>query len=498
MGIGKRLRGFALVLCLLFLAFSSFSSVAFSSGNHSLVVGEFNKTLLFFPSLQVESSPGLKPGTRVLCERVHIDGLSRFRNLKKFAHSVKVKVSHGDSSLRSRPNVEVCFHRNASLGIGMCPQGKWQKVSKGSWVTPMSPFDHKLLDIRLIGSSQEMLEVSIEEEFFLYRIIFLISGIVLLSLASSLSQSLVFYYSSAMAVGVILVILIVLFQGMKLLPTGQKNSLAILMYSIMLGVGTFLLGYVPRLLRSLLSELGISEDMYNPLAIFLLCFVVLAGAWLGFWVVRKLVLAEDGSVDISTSLFVAWSIRIVAVIMILQSSLDPILAAEALISGLMLSSVLRKVTRLRFLQRTCKKLFKFVKNIGSKARIPDLSPDQDSYDEYIYTRPKNSNFLERQSRRFPLASCNTSIQGFNRTSPSQLSDEDSFLSTFHNTPERKKFSKAEWEKFTKDSTQKALDELVSSPDFSKWVASNADRITVTPSTSSVSNSARRRRWFLWS
>ncbi|OMP01803.1 hypothetical protein COLO4_11588 [Corchorus olitorius] len=475
MGIGKRLRGFALVLCLLFLAFSSFSSVAFS-GNHSLVVGEFNKTFLFFPSLQVESSPGLKPGTRVLCERVHIDGLSRFSNLKKFAHSIKVKVSHGDSSLR-RPNLEVCFHRNASLGIGMCPQGKWQKVSKGSWVTPMSPFDHKLLDIRLIGSSQEMLEVSIEEEFFLYRIIFLISGIVLLSLASSLSQSLVFYYSSAMAVGVILVILIVLFQ---------------------LGLGTFLLGYVPRLLHSLLSELGISEDMYNPLAIFLLGFVVLAGAWLGFWVVRKLVLAEDGSIDISTSLFVAWSIRIVAVIMILQSSLDPILAAEALISGLMLSSLLRKVTRLRFLRRTCKKLFKFVKNIGSKTRIPDLLPDQDSYDEYIYKRPKNSNCLKRQSRRFPLASCNTSIQGLNRTSPSQLSDEDSFLSTFHNTPERKKFTKAEWEKFTKDSTQKALDELVSSPDFSKWVASNADRITVTPSTSSASNSARRRRWFLWS
>lgn len=37
-------------------------------------------------------------------------------------------------------------------------------------------------------------------------------GTVLLMLASSLSNSLVFYYSSAMAVGVVLVILIVLFQ----------------------------------------------------------------------------------------------------------------------------------------------------------------------------------------------------------------------------------------------------------------------------------------------
>lgn len=74
------------------------------------VVGEFNKILQLTPGLQVEKSPGLKPGTRVVCERVHIDGLSRFRNLKKFAHSVKVKVSQGNSSTR-RTNVEVCFHR---------------------------------------------------------------------------------------------------------------------------------------------------------------------------------------------------------------------------------------------------------------------------------------------------------------------------------------------------------------------------------------------------
>lgn len=49
-------------------------------------------------------------------------------------------------------------------------------------------------------------------EFFMYRVVFLILGIVLLSLASSLSKSLAFYYSSAMAIGVILVILVVLFQ----------------------------------------------------------------------------------------------------------------------------------------------------------------------------------------------------------------------------------------------------------------------------------------------
>ncbi|XWS45129.1 hypothetical protein CRYUN_Cryun15aG0110500 [Craigia yunnanensis] len=494
MGTGKRVRSSALLLCLTFVAFSTFSTISFSE-EPSLVVGEFNKTLQLTPGLQVENSPGLKPGTRVVCERVYIDGLSRFGNLKKFAHSVKVKVSQGNSTL-GRPNVEVCFHRNASLGIGMCPQGKWEKVSMGLWVKSMSPFDHKLLDIRMTSLSKQTFEVSIEEEFFLYRIIFLVSGIVLWSLASTLSQSLIFYYGSAMAVGVILVVLIVLFQGMKLLPTGRKNSLAIFVYSSMVGLGSFLLSYLPGLLHSILSAMGISEDMYNPLAIFLLGFVVLAGAWLGFWVVRKLVLTEDGSIDISASHLVFWSIRILAAIMILQSSTNLLLAVEAFLSGIMLSSVLRKVTRLRFLRRVYKKLFKLVKAIRRNTQIPDLLPDQYSHDEYIYKRPEDTNFLKRRSKHFPLASCNTSVQGITKTSPSQLSYTDSYPSSFHNTPDRKKFSKDEWVKFTRDTTKRAVEELVSSPDFSKWAAANAERITVTPSNSSA-NASARRRWFFW-
>lgn len=45
----------------------------------------------------------------------------------------------------------------------MCPQGQWEKVAKGSWVRSMSPFDHKLLDIRTVGSTLENFEVSAEE-----------------------------------------------------------------------------------------------------------------------------------------------------------------------------------------------------------------------------------------------------------------------------------------------------------------------------------------------
>lgn len=86
--------------------------------------------------------------------------------------------------------------------------------------------------------------------------------------------------------------------------------------------------------------------------------------------------------------------------------------------------------------------------------------------------------------------------GITRSSPRELSDSEIYPSAFHNTPERRKFSKEEWQKFTRDSTKRAVEDLVSSPDFSKWVATNADRITVTPSKASPASSVKRRKWFL--
>ncbi|GKU98809.1 hypothetical protein SLEP1_g11754 [Rubroshorea leprosula] len=138
---------------------------------------------------------------------------------------------------------------------------------------------------------------------------------------------------------------------MKLLPTGRRSSLAIFIYSSMVGLGSFFLRYLPGLFQSVLAEIGVSEDMIDPLAYFLLVFIILSGAWLGFWAVRKLVLTEDGSIDLSTSNFVAWSIWIVAVIMILQSSSDPLLSLEVLVSGIVVSKVLRKLRFLRHLRK---------------------------------------------------------------------------------------------------------------------------------------------------
>ncbi|XP_020230410.1 uncharacterized protein LOC109811161 isoform X2 [Cajanus cajan] len=477
----------ALIFRLLFLCASA---VLVFADERSLSLTQ-NTTLQLSRGLPVGNSPGSKHGANVVVERVHIHGLSRFRNLRKFAHSLKVKVLPTNSNVRL-PNIEVCFHRNVSLVVGMCPHGQWEKVAKGSWARSMSPFDHKILDIRTAGSTLEIFEVSVEEEFFVYRLVLLTLGIILMSLASFISQSLAFYYSSAMAIGIILVVLIILYQGMKLLPTGRKSSLAIFLYSTVVGFGAFLFRYIPGLVRSVLTELGVDEDMYNPLAIFLLTFVGIAGAWLGFWVVHKLVLTEDGSVDVSTAQFVAWAIRILAAIMILQSSMDPLLGTLALLCG-SLVSLLKRMHITRFLRRLRRRLFKSPKK-NRRSQVPDSLPFDDSYDENMYemqNREESPLFQPQLKSPTFLSPCKSSAAGFRTPSKAQ---EALYPSIIHDTPERKKYSAAEWDAFTKESTEKALEELVASPDFSKWLSSNADRISVTPN----SRTDQRREWHLWS
>ncbi|KAL0377920.1 UNVERIFIED_CONTAM: hypothetical protein Sradi_3097500 [Sesamum radiatum] len=403
---------------ILLLLSPMFLSVS-SASEFSLVVSGPTE-LELSPSLIVENSPGSKPGSKVKCERVQVHGLPRTEHLNKFANSLKVKVSCLNPS-GCPPNIGICFHRNTSLVIGMCPKDQWERLTEGLWVKSMSPFDHKILDIRMAASYSESLHVSLDEEFFLYRILFLVLGIVLMSLASWLSQSIVFYYSGAMAIGVFLVILMILFQ----------------------------------------------------LAVFLLVFLVIAGAWLGFWVVRKLVLTEDGCIDIGVSHFITWSIRIVASVMILQSSVDPLLAAEALVGSIIVSSVLRKFVNPKVVRRIYKKLCRL-------DRKP-LDP---------YASPVTNSSISRPFTRAPY----TPVQGSTSKSPTRLPDSGAFFSTFHDIPDRRKLTKDEWELFTKESTRKELEALVSTPDFSKWAVTHADRLTLAPNKVTAD---KQRRWFHW-
>ncbi|KAL5556779.1 hypothetical protein UlMin_039015 [Ulmus minor] len=495
MGSAKLVLLSSFVVALLSLSLPCSSSVE-PENERSLDVAP-SAGLQLSRGLLVKNSPG-RVGKSVVCERVHIYGLSRIKNLGKFSHSVKVKVS-GKNSSTYLPNAEVCFHRNFSLAIGMCSEGQWEKVSKGSWVRPMSPFDHKLLDIRA-ASSLESFEVSIEEDFFVHRIILLAFGIVMMSMASFLSKSLVFYYGSAMVIGVVLVVTVVLYQATRLVPFGGKKF-AIFVPSSIFAFVYFLQQSIPGILQSILAMFGI-EEMYDPLVKFLLAFIVLAGAWMGFWVIRKLVLTEEGSIDTSTSYLVAWTIRILAALAILQSSADPLLAMEALLLGIVVSSILRKIFRLRFLRRMYRKLMKSVKTDRKLSQVPYSSASEDSLDDYTYKIGSNadSSLQWCQSRKFTTSPLSPSNQGLNRRTPIRKLESEVYPSSFYDTPDGKigkRFSKQGWEKFTRESTETALEQLVSSPGFSKWLYKNADRINVTPKSGRAEEAEVQPKRLFW-
>lgn len=329
-----------------------------------------------------------------------------------------------------------------------------------------------------------------EEEFLLHRVVFLVLGLVLMVVAHTLSESVVFYYGGAMTIGIFLVILIILFQGMKLLPTGRKSSLAIFAYSTVVGMTTYFLHYLSGLLRSILVEIGIAEDMHNPLGIFLLVLVVLAGAWFGYWGVRKLVLTEDGSVDEGVAYFVEWAILIVSAVMILQSSLDYLFAFAALVFCVVIKGIARIEGKSRFLRYLSRGLS--IETAKHSSRYGDLGEEYSTMNgAYQDGFSKLHGHLRRTPRK------NSPLAGSGKTL-SQGAARDNYYSTYHTTPDRKKFSDEEYKAFTKEETNKAMKHLLSSPDFNRWALANADRISVTPpggSYSSSSSSQQRHRLF---
>ncbi|MCI05418.1 hypothetical protein A2U01_0026471, partial [Trifolium medium] len=55
------------------------------------------------------------------------------------------------------------------------------------------------------------------------------------------------------------------------------------------------------------------------IALFVLLGIILAGAALGYWIVRRFVISkEDGSVDAGVAQFVKWAMRVIGTTFVLQ------------------------------------------------------------------------------------------------------------------------------------------------------------------------------------
>ncbi|CAL1408462.1 unnamed protein product [Linum trigynum] len=426
-------------------------------------------------SSQYGHSPGRDPKEALFCERVEISGQSRLK-LASYSSALRVTlVPFPVIPERLHRRIHVCFHRNASLGQCDCEKEEWKTVQNGQWSSVMSPYQERYIDVKTTGGiSGGGITVQLKEEPQRWRLLCLAAGFILLLFAPIVSSWVPFYYSTSMAIGIFLVIIILLFQGMKLLPTGRKNVLYLSIYGSVLGVGTFILHHVSELINSILLNFGLDEEMHNPVYIFVLVGIVLAGAGLGYWMVRKFVVAKDGSVDRGVAEFVKWAIRAIATTFIFQSTPDPPLALLAVVLSYTICSLIIKWTR--------QPRYKSWRAAGKQGRAE------------FYGRSATTAKMS-PGGRMPGAWMNSPVKGLVKSSSaapvrhdSTVMDQD-YYSTFHKTAKRKKFTKEEWDEFTRESTKEAMREWASSPEVASWLINNADRIQLLPSDCSSDEDA---------
>ncbi|TKY62858.1 Nuclear envelope integral membrane protein 1 [Spatholobus suberectus] len=489
---------------LLLLLFLFFFSSSLSNPHNPLTlkgvdierpVLEVSPSVLPGPS----ASQGVKDTLR--CDRVRISGISRLK-LGSYANSFHVTLAPSASipeKLHSK--IQVCFHRNDTLGWCQCEKDEWRSVQKGVWNAVMSPYETRYVDARINGEISGSVTVALEEDFQQWRLICLAVGLIMLLLAPIVSSWVPFYYSTSMAIGIFLVIIILLFQGMKLMPTGRKNIFYLTIYGSVVGAGSFLLHQLSLILNSIFQSLGMSEEMHNPVAVFVILGIILAGAALGYWIVRRFVISkEDGSVDAGVAQFVKWAMRIIGTAFILQSTLDPLLAIGALISC---GAVCKLISAIKWLHGWYETSgnddysLQWVRGTRGRAEFLSKSTPRgkhwsspkgklwNSQGQHwsspkgkLWNSPKSSAWSDSPVRGVVSPSSGISSQ----SSGTQMGQD--YYSTFHKTRNRKKFTKQEWDEFTRESTKQALAEWAASPEFTDWIVEHADRIKVLPSDSS--------------
>ncbi|KAK1270560.1 hypothetical protein QJS04_geneDACA012993 [Acorus gramineus] len=412
-----------------------------------LVIDLTDPILKFTPSTIVGSIPAYGANKVVSCERIQIPGQSRLK-ISGYANSIQVTLKASATiPERLHNKVRACFHWNFSTG--MCECGNvWAPIEKGQWTSVISPYGDKYVDVKFLDGVTGPVTISIKEG-----------------------------------------------QGMKLLPGGRKNMLYAVIYGSLLGVGSFVVNYFSDLVNSVLINFGLGEQMHKPVSALVLVLIALAGAALGYWFVRKFVLSEDGSVDAGIAQFVKWAMRILATMFIFLSSMDHLLAGAAytacwcvcfLINFKMPRSYLQRTP---FLDTNARQRRDRQVSVGHR-RTEFLSPStrrnptrpalENSEAPFAWSPNRNSRMATWQTPNGQHAWSDSPTRGVihssrnlgsdfrqrnsyaspnqlmrceqNHSSPQQVTTNDflheHYPSIIHNTPDRRRFTKEEWDEFT--------------------------------------------------
>ncbi|KAH0923560.1 hypothetical protein HID58_023578 [Brassica napus] len=175
---------------------------------------------------------------------------------------------------------------------------------------------------------------------------FLVSGACLLTWASTLSRSFAFYCICSHLYGLFVASFLLFYQVVKRLPKKLSSS-AVFMYTTLIGLTVVSLPYIPGWFEVIRETYALTRKFRNVGELAIVINTRLFETQFGLIAINsELLLAYDGSIDIGISRVMSWFIRIWATVLILQSSEDTRLAAGASVCVLVVSPLLRMITRL--------------------------------------------------------------------------------------------------------------------------------------------------------
>ncbi|GKA78363.1 hypothetical protein Tco_0784900, partial [Tanacetum coccineum] len=130
------------------------------------------------PSLEVTPTP--LDGSSEYCERIFVNGVSRLK-LGSFARIYSGLLIVTEAfSFGWHDRAQICFHKNAALGMCQCKKEDWRPFKHGVLNFVLSPYEDRIIDIKFNSTLSGSLSISINEESQGWRYVLLVLGIALL------------------------------------------------------------------------------------------------------------------------------------------------------------------------------------------------------------------------------------------------------------------------------------------------------------------------------
>ncbi|GJP44213.1 hypothetical protein CLOM_g3597 [Closterium sp. NIES-68] len=458
-----------------------------------------------------DATPSVYIARTRLPARSRVGGLSRGFHILRVTATIPAAISPRPMFTGSGPSkFEFCVHWNATEPLGECPRGAWRAADrKGRWVVLRSPFEGAFVDVKREGGGggDQDISMSIDEDLEVHRAVFFVLGFFLMLLAGHLSSMVAFYYGGGMTLGVLLVVIVILYQ---------------------MGFIGVIVTYVTGAIKTVMEPLGLGDDVISPVVVFVLVLVALIGAALGFWVVRKFILSPTGELDPPTVSFVKWGLRIIAATLLIMSSADAIIATSLLLLSISTTLLLHLLSprALSLLSPsatpTATPTTSFIARAfpwkgehaaeqerggggvfhtpGKAVGSPEMYVGGGAEGELAFSPPGQFGTppqgpamggqgyvtpARSGAGGLPYVRTGTPFPGGPGTPRSPLPASSPLLrtvcaSSFHRTPHRRHLTPAQAAAISHECTQEALQDLAYSPGFGQWVLRNFDRIAITP------------------